>query len=1177
MAEESFTHLHVHSEYSLLDGFGRIDTLVAEAKALGMDSLALTDHGVLFGAVDFYKSCLKQGIKPVIGCEVYVAPRRLTQKEGNLDTNPYHLILLAENNEGYKNLMKIVSEGFIDGFYYKPRVDHDYLRAHSRGIICLSACIAGEIPQAILQGQFKKAQELCQVYQDIFGKDNFFLEIQDHRLREEAQVNEMLRDFSEKFDIPLVATNDVHYVKKSDAEPHDILLCIQTGKKIHEKDRMRFPNDEFYLKSPQEMSRLFIDVPEAIANTKKIAERCNVSFDLESAHLPEFALPEGEESAASYLRRLCQTGLEERYGALTPEIKERMDYELGVIDDMGFNNYFLVVWDFIKYAKDHGIMVGPGRGSAAGSLVAYGLDITTLDPLKYNLLFERFLNPERVTMPDIDCDFCYERRQEVIDYVIRKYGDDHVAQIITFGTMAARGAVRDVGRALDMPYNAVDKVAKEIPMHPGQNVTIEAAKEENPELKRMSGGDPEVKRLLDVAESMEGLARHASTHAAGVVISDKPLMEYVPLYRNGDVITTQFPMGLLEDLGLIKMDFLGLRTLTVIRDALENIRHSQGKTIDLDTIDYADKGVYAMLSRGETLGVFQLESKGMISFMKDLQPENFEDIIAGISLYRPGPMDQIPRYIENKKHPLDISYAHPILEPILNVTYGCMVYQEQVMQIFRDVAGFSMGRSDLVRRAMSKKKIEVMDHEGEVFIHGEKDAAGNVVIEGAINRGVPEAVAKQIYAEMKDFAKYAFNKSHAAAYAVVAYETAWLKHHYPKEFMAALMSSVMDSEKKVSKYIQDCRKMGIKVLPPDVNVSYDKFSVKNDKICFGLGAIKGLGKNAIQSIVDARAQGGDFKSFRDFCERVDLKCLNKRMVEGLIKGGAFDFTGNTRAQLLVGSERIIDQVQREKRDRLAGQISLLDLAGGETLKEEPLPEVTPFTKEQRLALEKDVLGLYVTGHPLEKYEGILQERTNLNSGMLDSFEELRDSGIRDGGQVVIGGLIADIKNQMTRNGKLMAFVTLEDLYGQIEVVVFPNTLDKYRHLLVADQPVMVRGKINYNEEMNVSVICEQIYPLGLDNSRPPAPGAPSKPQETPKAEAGEKKMVLHFRHLGDKPLINQIKPVLTKWPGSIPVELYFEAEHKRFGAARGLWVSGGDELIKELEGILGQNQVEVVQ
>lgn len=1168
--------MHVHSEFSLLDGFGRIKKLVKEAKDLGMESLALTDHGVLFGAVDFYKACLDEDIKPIIGCEVYVSPRRLDQKEGSIDTNPYHLVLLAENNDGYKNLMKIVSEGFIDGFYYKPRVDHDYLRKYHEGIICLSACIGGEIPRLIIEGQMEKANEICKLYQEIFGKNNFFLEVQDHRMTKEAQVNEVLVDFSKKYNIPLVATNDVHYVQKKDAEAHDVLLCIQTATSVEDEKRMRFPNDEFYLKSPDEMLRLFVDNPEAIENTNKIAARCEVTFDLESAHLPEFTLPEGEDSAGGYLRRLCEKGLAERYDNLTPEMNARIDYELDVIHSMGFDNYFLVVWDFIKYAKDHEIMVGPGRGSAAGSLVAYALDITTLDPLKYNLLFERFLNPERITMPDIDCDFCYERRQEVIDYVIRKYGSDHVAQIITFGTMAARGAVRDVGRALNMTYSAVDKVAKEIPMHPGQNVTIEQALEENSELRKMNDSDPEVKKLLEMAESMEGLARHASTHAAGVVISDKPLMEYVPLYRNGDMITTQFPMGLLEDLGLIKMDFLGLRTLTVIRDALENIKNDQNIEVDLETIDLEDTEVYKMLSKGDTLGVFQLESKGMISFMRDLQPENFEDIIAGISLYRPGPMDQIPRYIENKKNPKEISYLHPILEPILNVTYGCMVYQEQVMQIFRDVAGFTMGRSDLVRRAMSKKKIDVMNQEGRVFIHGEVDAAGNVIIDGAVRRGVPEHIAEKIYDEMKDFAKYAFNKSHAAAYAVIAYQTAWLKCYYPKEFMAALMSSVMDDEKKVSKYIEDCRKIGLKVLPPDVNESYDKFSVKNGRIRFGLGAIKGLGKNAIVSIVKARGQEGVFTGFRDFCEKVDLKALNKRMVEGLIKSGAFDFTGNARSQLMSGSERMLDQIQREKRDRLAGQISLLDFGGNNSLKEDLLPDIPPYTKEQRLSFEKEVLGLYVTGHPLEKYEHILKDQTNLNSSMLDSFEELRDSGIRDGGPVIIGGLINDVKNQITRNGKLMAFMTLEDLYGRLEVVVFPNTLDKYRPLLGVDNGVIVRGKINYNEEMNVSVICEQVYPLSLKTAAQSVQD--NRPMvEMSKARSHGEKLVIHFTDFTQKPLIKSVKSVLIKTPGTIPVELYFEKENKRFGADKGLWVTICDELIQNLEGILGQNKLEVLK
>lgn len=1166
MAETAFTHLHVHSEYSLLDGFGRIDKLVHEAKAMGMDSLALTDHGVLFGVIDFYKACLKENIKPVIGCEVYVAPRRLTQKEGKKDTNPYHLILLAENNEGYKNLMKIVSEGFIEGFYYKPRIDHEYLKKHHEGIICLSACIGGEVPQMILRGQIKEAEEICLMYRDIFGPDHYFLEIQDHRLPQEAQVNQVLEGFSQKHNIPLVATNDIHYIKRDDAEPHDVLLCIQTAATVNETDRMKFPNEEFYFKTSDEMQRLFPNHPEAIRNTHKIAERCNVTFDLESAHLPEYELPEGEDSADGYLRKLCEEGLTKRYGTLNDDIRKRMEYELDVIHSMGFDNYFLVVWDFIKYAKDHGIMVGPGRGSAAGSLVAYGLDITTLDPLKYNLLFERFLNPERVTMPDIDCDFCYERRQEVIDYVIRKYGKDRVAQIITFGTMAARGAVRDVGRALDMPYSAVDRVAKEVPIHVGQNVTIKSAMEENPELKKMYETEPEVHKLLDMAEAVEGMPRHASTHAAGVVISDKPLMEYVPLYRNGDSITTQFPMGLLEDLGLIKMDFLGLRTLTVIRDAVDNIERSQGIRIALDTLDTNDPEVYAMLSRGDTLGVFQLESKGMISFMKELQPENFEDIIAGISLYRPGPMDQIPRYIANKKNPEHITYLHPLLEPILNVTYGCMVYQEQVMQIFRDVAGFSMGRSDLVRRAMSKKKSDVMDHEGEVFIYGEKDEAGNTVIDGAIHRGVDEKTARQIYAEMKDFAKYAFNKSHAAAYAVIAFQTAWLKCHYPTEFMAALMSSVMDDEKKVSKYIEDCRKNNIKVLAPNVNISYDKFSVKDGQILFGLGAVKGLGKNAIASIVSEREKDGVFKGFRDFCERVDLKALNKRMIEGLIKCGAFDFTGFSRTQMIKGSARMVDQIQREKQDRLAGQISLLDLGSTPQLREDSFPQdIEPPTHEECLAMEKEILGLYVSGHPLEKYSDILSKQTNLNSSMLDSFEELRDAGIADGGSVAIGGIVDDVKNQMTRNGQLMAFVTLEDLYGRIELVVFPRTLEQYRPFLKTDQAVVVRGRINYNEEMNVSVICEHVRPLVAAQSK--AEGVEKKDQQ---------KLVIHFSNYSQKPLITKIKPILAASPGDVPVELHFVQENRRFGSDKNLWVTVNDELIRHLKEVLGiNNTVEV--
>ncbi len=1180
--KKQFTHLHVHSEYSLLDGFGRINELVKAVAESGMDSIAITDHGVLFGAIDFYKACLKEAIHPVIGCEVYVAPRGLAKKDPVYDKERAHLILLAENNIGYKNLMKIVSKGFIDGFYYKPRVDHDCLRENREGIICLSACIAGEIPQLILKNDIAGAEERCLIYQDIFGKDNFFLEIQDHRLREEALVNERMMQLSKKLEIPLVVTNDVHYVRKEDSENHDILLCIQTAATVQEDKRMRFPNNEFYLKNCEEMSKLFADVPEAIENSNRIAERCQVTFDLEKTHLPQFELPPNE-NAKEYLKNLCRQGMTAKYQARSKELDERLEYELETIHNMGFDDYFLIVWDFIKYAKDHQIMVGPGRGSAAGSLVAYCLGITTIDPIKYQLLFERFLNPERVTMPDIDVDFCYERRQEVIDYVVAKYGEDRVAQIITFGTMAARGALRDVGRALDMPYSLVDRVAKEIPIHPGVNITIKDALEENPELKKMAESDTEIAKLIRTAQSIEGLARHASTHAAGVVISDLPLVEYIPLYRNNDVITTQFTMGLLEDLGLLKMDFLGLRTLTVIRDALENIESTTGQSLDLDRLEMNDAKVYEMLSKGDTLGVFQLESRGMQQFIKDLQPENFEDIIAGISLYRPGPMEQIPRYLENKKNPEKVTFDHPILAKILNVTYGCMVYQEQVMQIFRDVAGFSMGRSDLVRRAMSKKKISVMEAEGLVFIHGETGEDGKILVEGAIRRGVPEPVAKKIFEEMKDFAKYAFNKSHAAAYAVVAYQTAWLKCYYPTEFMAALMSSIMDDEKKVAKYIEDCRKMGIHVLPPNINASYEKFSVSGSSICFGLGAVKGLGKNAIAAIIEARKAKGNFLSLRDLCERVDLKSLNKRSIESLIKGGAFDTIGTSRAQMLAIAELVVDQVQREKKDRISGQMSLLDMAGmGDSktmtsLKEDHFPQKQPFSKEERLALEKEVLGLYVTGHPLEKYEEILKKTVTLFSNSIDSYQDLKDAGIRDGQSVSVGGLIIEMKTMMTKKGQMMCFLTLEDLYGRIEVVVFPKTYDEYRRYLKADQPVVIKGRINYNEEARTTVIAAQIFPIGepQENHEKSIVKEVTSKYETANNLKNREKLVLSLDNFTEKHLIKTIKSILIKYPGVIPVILYIKNEQKQFGANKDLWVTLSEPLIEELGQILGIKNVEV--
>lgn len=1180
-----FVHLHLHTEYSLLDGFGRIDDYVQTAKKMGMDAIALTDHGVLFGAIDFYKACQKAGIKPIIGCEVYIAPRGLMQKSGRLDSQSRHLILLAETNQGYRNLSKIVSKGYIDGFYYKPRVDHEVLRQYHEGIICLSACVSGEIPHAIINGQMDKALELIKTYQDIFGPDHFYLEVQDHGLVEEAKVRNALYHFSEAYHVPLAATNDCHYVRQSDYKAHDVLLCIGTGSTVDEEDRMRYPNDQFYFKSPEEMAALFSDHPEALENTAKIAERCHVTFDMESAHLPQFELPEGFSTAGEYLRALCEEGIAKRYDPMTRAIRERMEYELSTIHEMGFDNYFLVVWDFIHYAKTHGIPVGPGRGSAAGSLVAYALDITTLDPLKYNLIFERFLNPERVTMPDIDCDFCYERRQEVIDYVIRKYGKDRVAQIITFGTMAARGAVRDVGRVLGMSYNEVDKVAKEIPMRPGQSVTIEEALKENPDLRKMAEDDRQVRELLDMSEQIEGLARHASTHAAGVVIADAPLTEYVPLYRNGDAITTQYTMNLLEDLGLIKMDFLGLRTLTVIHDALVNIKQTVGRNIDLDQIDMEDPKVYQLIASGDDQGIFQLESRGMMAFMRELNPQHFEDIIAGISLYRPGPMDQIPRYIANKKDPDHITYLTPKLKPILDVTYGCMVYQEQVMQIFRDLAGFSMGRSDLVRRAMSKKKSDVMDAEGEVFIHGEKDENGRVTVPGAVANGISEPVARQIYEEMKDFAKYAFNKSHAAAYAVIAYQTAWLKCYYPAEFMAALMSSVMDNEKKIAQYIDNCRKRHIQIKAPDVNESYYKFSVKYDAegkpyIRIGFGAIKGMGQHPSDEIVKAREKDGPFKSMSDFFERVDLHLVSKKVTLNLILAGGFDFLDYDRSQMVMGYQNLLDQISDEKRNRLSGQVSLLDMGALKAYEGDHFPDTQPFSKEEKLMHEKEVLGLYVSGHPLERYTGVLASETNLNASMMENYEDLVASGIRDGGKVCVGGMIDSLKIQLTKNNDQMAFVSIEDLFGRIEIVVFPRAFERYRPLLRENVPVLIHGKINYNEEMNVSVIADRIEELAHVREQ----GQPKSHQnftiQEPQSRynksidrPSQKKLVLAFQNYSEKSKLNRIKPLLKAYPGDTPVLILFQQERKKFGASRSLWVTANPGLIKKLKGILGEDKV----
>lgn len=1151
----NFTHLHIHTEYSLLDGFSRISDLISRAKELGMKSIAITDHGVMFGVVEFYKACKENNIKPILGCEVYTAPRSLYDRESKIDTNPGHLILLAKNNEGYKNLMKIVSKGFIDGFYYKPRIDISYLRENCQGIVCLSACLAGDIPKAILGNDMNKARELTQTYKSIFG-DDFYIELQDHGIEEQLKLNPQLIKLARELDVPCVATNDVHYVNKEDAQSHDILLCIQTATNVDDDNRMKFATDEFYFKSYEEMDKLFSYVPDAIENTNKIAEKCNVELDFENTHLPKYPLPQGVNEK-DYLRKLCVEGINRKYKDVSQSILHRMEYELDTINKMGYNDYFLIVWDFIKYAKVNDIMVGPGRGSAAGSIVSYALDITTIDPIKYNLIFERFLNPDRVTMPDIDIDFCYERRQEVIDYVIDKYGHDHVAQIITFGTMAARAAIRDVGRSLNIPYNKVDRVAKEIPVEPG--MTIKKALNVNKDLKQMQEEDHEVSRLLEISISMEGLSRHASTHAAGVVISNKPLTEYVPLYKNNEIISTQFPMTLLEELGLLKMDFLGLRTLTVIRDTVNNIKMNKNKAIDLDALSYDDSKVFELISSGDTLGVFQLESSGMQKFMSNLKPDSFEDIIAGISLYRPGPMDQIPLYIKNKKRPESATYIHPILENILNVTYGCMVYQEQVMQIVRDIAGYSMSRSDLVRRVMSKKKMKEMEKERKVFIYGEEDIDGNILVEGAVRRGVSVDKANKIFDQMIDFANYAFNKSHAAAYAIIAYQTAWLKKYYPVEFMAALLTSVMGNETKISQYIVNCKKMGIKVLPPDVNESYDKFTVVKDHIRFGLSAVKNVGTNMIKSIINNR-KNKLYRTFTEFIKENDLKVLNKRAVESLIKCGAFDSLGVYRSQLMNIYENVMDDIHTEKRNTIEGQVSLFQNMNTQQIIKENYQDINEFDEDIKLALEKEALGLYITGHPLIKYEDVLSRKTTANTSMMGTNDELADAGINDGDMVTMGGIITQKKNILTKKNQTMCFITIEDLYGSIEGILFPRIYEKYQYLIHPDKKILVKGKLNYNDEQSPTLLCEEIIDL----------------EYYTKDGSGEEVRQLEITVPRDyQNIYPTIKNVLSKYKGMTPVILCIENTTQKYKSNKNLWVDVNEHLLKELRQILGENNINI--
>ena len=1066
----NFTHLHVHTEYSLLDGSNKIKEYVDRVKALGMDSAAITDHGVMYGVIDFYRAARAAGINPILGCEVYVAPgSRFDREAGSGDDRYYHLVLLAENNQGYSNLMKIVSKGFVEGFYYKPRVDLSLLEKYHEGIIALSACLAGEVARFLTRGMYEDAKKAALRYQDIFGKGNFFLELQDHGIPEQQNVNQQLLKMHRETGIELVATNDVHYTLAEDAQPHDVLLCLQTGKKLADEDRMRYEGGQYYVKSPEEMERLFPYAPEALENTHKIAQRCHVEIEFGVTKLPKFDVPEGYTSW-EYLNELCFRGLEERYQPVTEELKERLNYELSTIRNMGYVDYFLIVWDFIKYARDHDIMVGPGRGSAAGSLVAYTLGITQLDPIRYDLLFERFLNPERVSMPDIDVDFCFERRQEVIDYVRRKYGDDCVVQIVTFGTLAARGVIRDVGRVMDLPYAQVDTIAKMIPQE--LNITIDKALQMNPELKKVYEDQKEIHDLIDTAKRLEGLPRHTSMHAAGVVISQKDVSEYVPLSRASDgSIVTQFTMTTLEELGLLKMDFLGLRTLTVIQNAVHLIEQDAGVKLDMQHIDYNDKKVLDSLGTGRSDGVFQLESAGMKNFMKELKPQSLEDVIAGISLYRPGPMDFIPQYIRGKNRPDTIKYDCPQLEPILKPTYGCIVYQEQVMQIVRNLAGYTLGRSDLVRRAMSKKKAAVMEKERQNFVYGNEEEG----VPGCIANGISEQTANKIYDDMIDFAKYAFNKSHAAAYAVVSYQTAFLKYYYPVEFMAALMTSVIEMPTKVAEYIQVCRQMNIKILPPDVNRGAYGFSVDNGAIRYGLSAIKSVGRPVINALVEEREANGEYRSLKDFIERL-TGTVNKRAIENFIKAGALDcLEGNRRQKMLVYGQ-IVDSIAQEKKNSFAGQMSLFDLVSDEEKKEYEIrmPDVEEYDKEMILAFEKDVLGIYLSGHPLERYRNIMEKMISAKTTDFQPDEESGIPKVYDGQKVIIGGMITEKTIKYTRNNKVMAFLTLEDLLGTVEIVVFPRDYEKWQSMLNEDARVFVQGRVNAEDDKPSKLILEKV-------------------------------------------------------------------------------------------------------
>lgn len=1155
----SWVSLHQHTEYSLLDSSAKIPDLLKRASELGMKSMAITDHGVMYGCVDFYKEAKANGIKPIIGCEIYVSQGSMHVKSNNGKNRNYHLVLLVKNEVGYRNLMQIVSTASIEGFYYKPRVDHDYLKNHSSGLIALSACLSGEVQANILDDNLKGAKEAAEFYRSTF-KDGFYLELQYHGIEDQLKVNREIRKMSRELEIPMVVTNDVHYINKSDSRAHDILLCIQTGKTVEDQDRMRYPSDQFYLKSPEEMYDMFKDIPEAFENTVKIAEECNFDYEFHKSKLPKFPLPENQD-AYEYLRDLCCKGLERRYKTVTQDLKDRLEYELGVINQMGYVDYFLIVWDFIRFAREKGIMTGPGRGSGAGSIVAYTLGITKIDPIKYNLIFERFLNPERVSMPDIDSDFCYERRGEVIDYVVKKYGKQNVSQIVTFGTMAARACIRDVGRAMNYPYGEVDRIAKMIPAPiSGHNVTIDKALEMNPELKGAYEDEDRTHELIDVARALEGLPRHTSTHAAGVVISSKPLVDYVPLQKNDDNVVTQFTMGTLEELGLLKMDFLGLRTLTVLRDTVAMVRENRNIDINLDSVDYDDKKVYSMIGSGRTTGVFQLESPGMTSFMKELKPDSLEDIIAGISLYRPGPMSEIPKYIKNKKNPKDIEYMTPKLEHILSVTYGCMVYQEQVMQIVRDLAGYSMGRSDLVRRAMSKKKHHVMEEERHNFVYGIVGENDKVEVPGCIRNGISEEIANKLFDSMMDFASYAFNKSHAAAYAVVAFQTAYLMCYYPVEYTAAMLNSVKGDSEKVAYYIRFAKDLGIEVLPPDINESFAKFTVSGNSIRFGLSAVKNVGENIINSIVESRKKHGHFKDIVDFCSSIDVSAINKRVVESLVKSGAFDCFGIYRSKLVAVHEKVIEGITNSRKKNIKGQISLFSTVQDDNLKIR-YPEMEEFSKRDLLSMEKQMTGLYLSGHPLDEYEKTLKLQTSIKISDIVANTTLEDgtiteSKVKDGDKVIIGGIISELSRKITKNNDMMAFASLEDLYGIVELIIFPKVFQKFRNLVHEDSLIIVKGRVSMREEEQPKVLCDTMEPM---------------------VRIDTKKLYILIQSENQiKDAISHLKTAVTEHRGNVPIYICTKNERHKFRLDSELWVKDEHEVVANIEKMFGEKNVKLI-